>query len=81
MIYISQKKQESVELFFDDVNLLAKNLKPVKAAKPVEDEPAALDDMLEDDYDDSYNEKDEIKKIDSSLKIADDNYVDGDDGI
>ena len=75
------KKQESVELFFDDVNLLAKNLKPVKAAKPVEDEPAALDDMLEDDYDDSYNEKDEIKKIDSSLKIADDNYVDGDDGI
>ena len=75
------KKQESVELFFDDVNLLAKNLKSVKAAKPVEDEPAALDDMLEDDYDDSYNEKDEIKKIDSSLKIADDNYVDGEDGI
>ena len=26
-----------------------------------------------------YDEKDEIKKIDSSLKIADDNYVDGDD--
>ena len=75
------KKQESVELFFDDVNLLTKNLKPVKSAKPIEDEPAALDDMLEDDYDASYSEKDELKKIDSSLKIADDNYVDGDDGI
>jgi hypothetical protein len=73
------KKQESVELFFDDINLLAKSLAPAKAAKPVEDEPAVLDDMLEDDYDDSYNEKDEIKKIDSSLKFADDNYVDGDD--
>lgn len=74
------KKQESVELFFDDVNLLTKNFKPIKAPRQVEDEPAALDDMLEDDYDDSYNEKDEIKKIDPSLKFADDNYVDGDDG-
>jgi hypothetical protein len=77
----TSKKQESVELFFDDINLLAKNLKSSKAARPVKDEPAALDDMLEDDYDDSYDENDEIKKIDSSLKIADDNYVDGDDGI
>jgi len=75
------KKQESVELFFDDVNLLSKNLKRVKAAKPIEDEPAALDDILEDDYDASYSEKDELKKIDSSLKIADDNNVDDDVGI
>ena len=44
------KKQESVELIFDDINLLTKNLAPVKAAKQVEDEPAALDDLLEDDY-------------------------------
>ena len=74
------KKQESVELFFDDINLLTESRKTSKVAKQVEDEPAALDDMLEDDYEDSYNEKDEIKKIDSSLKIVDDNYVDGDDG-
>ena len=74
------KKQESVELFFDDINLLAKNLKPVKAVGPDEDEPASLDDMLEDDFDDSFDDKDGIKKINSSLKIADDNYVDGDDG-
>ena len=75
------KKKESVELFFDDINLLSKSRKTIKVAKQVEDEPAALDDMLEDDYDDSYSEKDEIKKIDSSLKIVDDNYVDGDNGI
>ena len=73
------KKQESVELFFDDINLLAKNLKPLKAVGSDEDEPAALDDMLEDDFDDSFDDKDEIKKINSSLKIADDNYVDGDE--
>ena len=73
------KDRESVELLFDDINLLAKNVESVKAAK-VEDKPVALDDMLDDDYDESYSEKDELKKIDSSLKIADDNYVDGDDG-
>jgi hypothetical protein len=74
------KEQESVELFFDDKNLLIKTRKPIKIVEPGEEEPAALDEMLEEDFDDSYNGKDEIKKIDPSLKFVDDNYVDGDDG-
>lgn len=73
------KKQESVELFFDDINLLTKSRKAIKIAGQDDDESADLVEMLEDDYDDEYSEKDEIKKIDSSLKIADDEYVDGDD--
>ena len=76
---LKSRKQESVEIFFDDINLLAKKRGNVKSVEPDEDEPVELDDVLEDDYDDPYDEKDEIKKIDSSLKIADDNYVDGDD--
>ncbi|MCP4631067.1 MAG: hypothetical protein GY850_47285 [bacterium] len=52
------KDRESMELLFDDINLLAKNVESVKAAKQVEDKPVALDDMLDDDYDDSYGEKD-----------------------
>jgi len=76
---IKSRKQESVELFFDDINLLAKKRGTGKGGEPDGDEPVELDDVLEDDYDDPYDEKDEIKKIDSSLKIADDNYVDGDD--
>jgi hypothetical protein len=74
------KEKESVELFFDDVNLLSKSRDGMKVAEPLEEEPADLDDMIEDDFDEPYAEKDEIKKIDSSLKIADDNYEDGDDG-
>ena len=73
------KDQESVELFFDDINLLTKSRKAIKIAGQDDDESADLVEMLEDDYDDEYSEKDEIKKIDSSLKIADDEYVDGDD--
>ncbi len=74
------RKQDSVELFFDDINLLAKKRGNVKIVEPIEDEPVELDDVLEDDFDDPYDEKDQIKKIDSSLKIADDSYVDDDDG-
>jgi len=79
------KQEESLELFFDDINLLSKNRANIKVAEQIEDEPDEpdepdeLDDMLEDDFDESFDEKDELKKIDSSLKIADDNYVDGDD--
>ena len=75
------KEQESVELFFDDKNLLIKTQKPIKVVELIEEEPAALDEMLEEDFDDSYNGKDEIKKNDPSLKFVDDNLVDGDDGI
>ena len=74
------KKQESVELFFDDKNLLIKTQKPIKVVELIEEEPAALDEMLEEDFDDSYNGKDEIKKNDPSLKFVDNNLVDGDDG-
>ena len=73
------KEQESVELFFDDINLLTKSRKAIKIAGQDDDESADLVEMLEDDFDDAYSEKDEIKKIDSSLKIADDDYADGDD--
>jgi hypothetical protein len=74
------KENESVELFFDDINLLNNSRDSVKVTEPVEEEPADLDDMMEDNYDESYTEKDEIKKINSSLKIADDDYADGEDG-
>ncbi len=73
------KEQESVELFFDDINLLTKNRATIKVTEQVEDESADLDEILEDNFEDSYAEKDELKKIDSSLKIVDDDYVDGDD--
>ena len=72
--------RETIELLFDDVNLLNKNLENLKEADQPADETADLENILEDSYDESYTEKDEIKKIDSSLKIADENHVSGDDG-
>ena len=72
------KAEEPVELFFDDVNLLIKKRKSTETSvsgQP-EDDSADLDDMLEDDYDDDYPEKGRVKKIDTSLKIEDDDYRD-----
>ena len=73
------KDEESVELFFDDINLLAKKRQSSGTTVEFEDDSADLDDMLEDDFDDDYPEKNGLKKMDSSLKIEDDDYVDVND--
>jgi len=74
------KDEESVELFFDDINLLAKKRQSSGTTVEFEDDSADLDDMLEDDFDDDYPEKNGLKKMGSSLKIEDDDYVDINDG-
>ena len=74
------KDEESVELFFDDINLLAKKRQSAEITEQLEDDSADLDEMLEDEFDQNYQEKNGIKKIDSSLKIEDDDYVDINDG-
>ncbi|UCE52068.1 MAG: hypothetical protein JSV31_22825 [Desulfobacterales bacterium] len=73
------KGKESVDLFFDDIELLTKEREALEIAEELEDESCDMDELLEDDFEDTYDDKGEIKKIDSSLKIADDDYVDIDD--
>ena len=74
------KDQESLELYFDDINLLAKNRQTAEVTEHTEEEPADLDDMLEDSYDDTFEDKDDLKKIDSTIKIAGDDFGEDDDG-
>jgi len=74
------KDEESVELFFDDINLLTKKRQSSGTTVQFEDDSADLDEMLEDDFDDDYPEKNGLKKMESSLKIEDDDYVDINDG-
>ena len=73
------KSEESVELFFDDINLLAGKRRSSEISEPLEDDSADLDEMLEDDFDENYPEKNGLKKIESSLKIVDEDYVDAND--
>jgi hypothetical protein len=76
---LKSKDKESIELFFDDVNLLAKKRGSAKVTKQLADDTADLDEMLDDDYDETLEEKDDLKKIDSPLKVAGDDFGDADD--
>jgi hypothetical protein len=50
-MYTSENDQ-SVELFFDDVDLLTTKRKKPKIVDDIESEPAEIDDLLKDDIDD-----------------------------
>ena len=74
------KDKDSAELFFDDLELLAQANEPkAKPAKDSLEEPdteTEMDELLEDDFESDYEDEDQPKKLDSSLKIADDEYGD-----
>ena len=79
---IQSEETDSIELLFDDIDLLTQHRSSIKAAPPIVDataEPDA-DEMPEENFDNSYDDNGELKKINTSLKIADDNHLDGTDG-
>ena len=45
----------------------------------VEEDESDLDDILEDSYDEDYDEKESLNNINSSLKVADDETLDVDE--
>ena len=69
-----QSGEQTTELFFDDIELLA--AEEEEAQKLLEQESEKdLDELLEDDYDeDDLEGKEGLKKLKSSLKIADSEY-------
>jgi len=81
------KDQDSVEVYFDDFDLIsAKRKKAAAAAEAAAaaaaEESAEIDELIEDDdkYDEDFDDKSTpIKKIDSSIKVEDDDSVDIDE--
>jgi len=72
------KDQDSLELFFDDINLLAKNRESAEVTEQTENDPADLDEMLEDSFEDTFEDKNDLKKIDAPIKVAGDDFSDAD---
>ena len=70
------KGKESEDLFFDDLELLTKEsaVEIIKAQKEKDSEE--LDEVLEEDFESDYEDKEALDKLDSSLKIADDEFGD-----
>jgi len=74
------KDQETRELFFDDVNLLAKNRVVAEMTQQLEDDSPDLDEMPDDNYQETFEDKDDLKNIVSPIKVAGDDYSDAGDG-
>jgi hypothetical protein len=68
------KAKESEDLFFDDLELLAKEPKVEADKEQVKKDSEDLDEVLEEDFESEYEDEEQIKKMDPSLKISDDEY-------
>jgi hypothetical protein len=73
--------EESADLFFNDLELLAIESEPEPEEdhkdETVEAQGDDMDELLEDDFESDYEEKEKINKLNSSLKVADDDYSNG----
>ena len=79
MALYESKDQDSAELFFDDLELLTRERQIEEAVTELEEQSDDLDELLEDDYEEDFEDKADIDKIDSTLKIADEDLADGED--
>lgn len=78
-IYESSGDQ-SIELFFDDLDMLSKRQKPLIIDDDLDSESAELDDLLEDDAPDpDFDDEDEVEKVLQPTKIIDDDPDDTED--
>ncbi|MCK5419441.1 MAG: hypothetical protein KAI93_13060 [Desulfobacterales bacterium] len=68
------KAKESEDLFFNDLELLAKESKSEAVVEDLEKDSEDLDEVLEEDFESGYEDKEQLNKMNPSLKISDDEY-------
>ena len=74
------KGKTSEEIVFDDLEFLARGHEAAEAAASYEGEPGEVDELLDAGAEEEkFEEGDEVKKLDSSLKIEDDEFSDIDE--
>jgi len=79
MDFYAANKSEPVNIAIDEPAASSKEIRP-EAFMGIEEDTEVIDDLLEEDFDGESNDPDEIK-IDSSIKIADDDSVDVEDEL
>ena len=73
-MYVSGGK-ESVELLFNDNDLLIKNQVPDTGLDDLADESSDLDELLDENLDEDSANKKALKKLKSAIKVADDDSI------
>jgi hypothetical protein len=72
---------DTAELLFDDLDLLTHERAAAAVLDDIEDEAGEIEDLLEDSFDDDYEESGDIKKIKSPIKIDEDSSSDIDEEL
>lgn len=72
---------DTAELLFDDLDMLTHERAATAVLEELEEEAGEIDELLDDDFEDDYEEGDDIKKINSPIKIEDDSSSDIDDEL
>ena len=72
---------ETAELLFDDLDLLTHERAAAAVLEDIEDEAGEIDELLDDDFEEDYDDEDDIKKINSPIKIEDDTSSDMDEDL
>ena len=77
---VKSKDDKPLEIFFNDIDLLAKDQAPDEADEDIENDAVEVDELLDEDESvPTYGEKDEIDKLAKSIKVADDDSTEMDD--
>ena len=80
-LYDAAGDEQSVEIMFDDKELFEKEVVAEEPEVAIAADEEDLDDLLEDEIDDDYEDKRLIKDLKSSLKVADDESVDTEEDV
>ena len=78
---LNNADEDAIELFFDDLDLLDKERQAAAKALEVEEDNDDIDELIEGEFEGEFEEGQEIGKLKSSIKIADDDSVTGDEEI
>ncbi len=78
---MSNADEDAIELYFDDLDLLDKEREAAAKANEIKDETEEIDDLIEDEFEGEFEEGQQLGKINSSIKIADDDSADADEEI
>ena len=79
MAQIREGEEDRQELVFDDNNYIAKDLQPPLEESELKDEESDIDELLDEDLEDEYDDKKIMKDFKSSIQIADDDSLDVDE--
>ena len=79
-LYASETEQ-SVELLFEDADYLTKEQRKPGPFEDFEDETPEIEDLIEEDLEDSYEGGSSIGNLDASINIAEDDSLDLEDEV